>query len=546
MKHLFPLVAGLLIGAFWAGCNCGPGPGACLDSTECAPGHSCVANICTRNPTDGGTDGGNGGNDGGNDGGGGGGSDGGRTDGGGGGSDAGRPDAGCVNLQCQQVTCPGGGTTTLTGKIYDPSGTVPLYNALVYVPNGPVEPFTTGVSCDQCGALTTGSPLVITLTGADGSFRLENVPVGNNIPLVFQIGRWRRQVTLSSVPSCTTTPITDVNILRMPRNKSEGDIPLMAIASGSADPFECLLRKMGISDSEFTAPSGGGRVHYYVQNGNDLAQAAPRANTLWTDGGTLLQYDVVMLPCEGAENRKPSYATQNIINYTSQGGRVFTTHYGYVWLAFAQQPFPSTADWQPDKEQLANPPNPYNVTINQSFPKGAAFAEWLVNVGASADAGMLPIRESRRDVVAANPPISTAWMSGQYVRNSTTYRSVPHLTFNTPVNPAQQADGGTAPQCGRVVFSDFHVSVAARADPNAPFPDECKVEPLSPQEKALVFMLYDLSSCIQKDDAPPTTCSTSGQTCANDNGCCQGLACTTSNGGACTSGASCTCTPVIR
>ncbi len=528
MKKRLLWVVGAFTVSIWAACNCGHQPGVtCTSVSDCATGQSCVGGLCSV--SDGGPYGGDGG-----------------PPGGDGGPDGG--DGGCINLECQQVGCPDGGTTTLTGTVYDPSGQVPLYNALVYVPNGQTQAFTPGVSCDRCGAVTSGSPLVVTLTGPDGTFSLQNVPTGNNIPLVIQIGRWRRQVTIPSVPSCSSTPITDVNLVRLPRNQSEGDIPLMAIASGNADPFECLLRKIGISDPEFTRPGGGGRIHYYHENGLNMSPPAPAASTLWSDAGTLMNYDVVLLPCEGFEDSsKPSYAQQNIINYTSAGGRVFTTHYGYVWVAapFAPDPFPLTGDWRPDKNQVDNPPDPFTVTVDQSFPKGNAFASWLVNVDAGSTLGFLDLHETRHDLFGVDAG-STRWLYGTVPASNTP--SVQHMTFNTPVNPPAQADGGSGLQCGRLVFSDFHVTTSALNPGNdGGFPASCKVAPLTPQEKALVFMLFDVSSCIQRDDTAPSVCAGVRQNCSATTACCNGLICKNSGGQVCgSSDTGCRCGALLN
>src|SRR5690606_17656061 len=46
----------------------------------------------------------------------------------------------CSGIECDVEACPNGGTTSVSGVVYDPSGTIPLYNARVYVPNGPLDP----------------------------------------------------------------------------------------------------------------------------------------------------------------------------------------------------------------------------------------------------------------------------------------------------------------------------------------------------------------------------------------------------------------------
>jgi len=382
----------------------------------------------------------------------------------------------------------------VSGTVYDPAGKVPLYNAVVYVPNAPVDPIKTGASCDRCGTLS-GQPLVSTLTDSAGKFTLGDVPAGKNIPIVIQIGKWRRQVTLPSVTECAETALTDPQVTRLPRNQSEGDLPQMALASGSADPFECLLLKMGVDTSEFTSDTGTGRVHYFRENGVDMSPAAPKASTLYNDLGKMRNYDIVFLPCEGSERDKPAQADQNLVDYTTVGGRVFTTHYGYAWLAsnLGADPFPTTGQWQPGQTDKYTSTLP--ATINQGFPKGAAFAQWLVNVGASTTLGSMGILEGRHDLNSANTPPSTTWMTTDQMPAPNTNATL-HFTANTPLSaPDDQV-------CGRVVYSDFHVSASAKTTVPT-FPGSCKVEALTPQELALEFMVFDLSSCVQSDMKPP-------------------------------------------
>jgi hypothetical protein len=120
----------------------------------------------------------------------------------------------CEGLECQQTTCTmgactqmpcvPGASTTVSGTVYDPTGKVPLHDVVVYVPNR--EAFTPGVSCDRCG-FAVDNPIAFALTDANGKFVLKDVPVGADIPVVIQIGKWRRQFNISDVPRCVETAL---------------------------------------------------------------------------------------------------------------------------------------------------------------------------------------------------------------------------------------------------------------------------------------------------------------------------------------------------
>jgi hypothetical protein len=430
------------------------------------------------------------------------------------------PDGGgkpCTGLECFQVTtCAGGAQTTLTGKVYDPAGKVPLYNVVVYVPNGEPAPITAGLgaTCDRCSGTVSGSPIAVAVTDATGSFKLENVPADVDFPLVMQVGKWRRKVTIPKVAACQTVATT-AGVTRLPKNRTEGDIPRIALATGAADPLECLLRKIGLDDTEFGGAGSDARIHLYAGGGYGTKTATasfqggaafPAAPAMWGSLTELKKYDIVMLSCEGDENptTKPVTARQALYDYANVGGRVFTSHYHHYW--FSNSPVAAVkgiASWTNDftcsgpsctYEAEPSPATIVNATVQTTFPKGVAMKDWLRNTQSLTGPGeTLPIQEARHNVNAVTPnALSWITMQNPAAGNKT---AIEYTTFNTPVGASDTE------VCGRVVYSDLHVGAGDTT--GAPFPTGCTTPDLTPQQKALEIMLFDLSSCIQKDDKPP-------------------------------------------
>jgi hypothetical protein len=392
----------------------------------------------------------------------------------------------CTNLCLLQGTCDAG-PATLSGKVvagtlakYLPVGATdgdPVPGVLVYIPNGTVLPFTPRSAetqpqqCSSCGAEVSGAPLVKTTTDANGNFTLMNVPVGSSIPLVIQLGRWRRQLILGTT-TCGANSVSIVGMtpgtLRMPRTSAEGDIPLTAISTGSNDAMECVLLKMGVDASEFVAYSAGvtGRVHLYRGNGAIASNGGttPPETTLMgttTSNGTYNDYDQIVLPCWGVDpttagsaNTKTVAALANLVTYGDNGGRFFATHFSYTWL-YNNPPYSATAVW--DVDHNTNIPS-MSGAVSTAVPAANAglFLQWLQNVGAlttytaSPPAGTVTINAARHDVDSVVAP-SLSWIDGVDPADSSAM--LLHYSFDTPV---AQADAGPIAQCGHAIFSDFH------------------------------------------------------------------------------------------
>lgn len=405
---------------------------------------------------------------------------------------------GCKNLQCQQASC-ATGSTTISGQVFDPAGRNPLYNVAVYVPNEAVQPLEPGASCAPCEAMYSGKAVVSTLTDAEGRFTLEKAPDGTDIPLVVQIGKWRKQVVIPQVARCQDNVLPKA-LTTLPRNRSEGDIPNIAIATGSADTLECLLRRVGVDASEYTPGAGGeGRVHIFQGSPRggraspNTSPAAPRAaDALWTSADELMAYDVVLLSCEGQETLGMNQ--QALHDYAARGGRVFASHYHYSWFNSGPYAEENLARWTPGSQDVGN----INGTIVTTFPKGQALQQWLTHNNALVN-GELPIEEARHNAdVTSEHDVSQPWIVG--AQNSNAPGATQYFSFNTPTDQAKVPDGKL---CGRVVYSDLHVGAASEDNTRRTVPESCNDVELSPQEKALEFMLFDLSACVIPDDVPP-------------------------------------------
>ncbi|MEO6419643.1 MAG: carboxypeptidase regulatory-like domain-containing protein [Polyangiaceae bacterium] len=399
---------------------------------------------------------------------------------------AGGPKPGCVGLKCQQVDCPGGATTSISGVTYAPNGTLPLYNVIVYVPNAKLDPMVEGATCDKCGSIASGNPIVTALSDSSGKFKLTNVPSGDNIPIVLQVGKWRREITIPHVEACKETKLTSPEMTRLPKKQSEGNMPRIAVTTGSCDPMACLLPKMGIDSSEFgfDADIGTKKVIFYQGVGPTWGSMTPAQN-FWNDAAKLKKFDMTMLSCECSENTQnkgpAAYAAMD--EYLKAGGRALGTDFMYTWFRYGPAPLPTTA-------QVWYGGAPFDSAgvfdVDMTFPKGKAFGEWLVSVGGSTTLGKIPIATAFSNLSRVNSTIAQRWISKSTDKV---------FTFNTPIEAAP------ADQCGKAVFLDAHIGGSDVVD--GTFPAGCKGE-LTPPEKAFVFFLMDLSSCIQPDNGMVT------------------------------------------
>lgn len=393
------------------------------------------------------------------------------------------------------------GCNTIRGRVYDPAGRTPLYGVAVYVPRGELPKIADGVSCSRCGVPI--SAYAAAMTDATGAFSLSGVPDGDTVRVVLESGKWRRELTVPGARGCKEIVLDDPKVVRLPRDASEGSLPRVAVVAGGADSLECLLRKVGVADSEFgTAGDVKAHVHlYHGANGRSrFAGGKPfaEASTLFPDGKKLDAYDAVLAACAGrVEDHRtvPPAWVSAMEAYAARGGRAFFSHYMSYFVRGGSPALSGVAAIRPDDgDDLVDP---FVADVRTTFPKGKIFSEWLTAVGASTTPAKIPIRSAQYTVSSVEPSKATSWIeskNGVLQNGASVGPVVQYFTANLPAGAAE------ASQCGRYVVSDLHVgSDGSGTD----FPTGCASKDLTPQEKVLEFMLFDLASCVQADTTPP-------------------------------------------
>ena len=483
--------------------------------------------------------------------------------------------------------------TTITGRVVTPGrndanveNQLGVPNAFVYIlrnkgvadlpaiksgiPEG-------GTSCDRCEDQDLGPVLVGTVTDATGAFKLEgNVPVGDEFTMVVKAGRFRRafNYTLPDAAACQTTVLPTAlpeNPARLPRSMTDGlavNIPHIAVSTGEVDAMECVLEKMGIAHEEFVNPgadgSAAGRVHLYVSNittrageqefrGARLDDMTPAGSELYGSGTRLTSYDIVLADCEGGSydqmGTERTSMGANVIDYVNRGGRFFASHLSFTWLdrngmaAYSADAPNATglaaaATWSNSADNASKSATG-NIALGRPLasPRIQSFADWMASEHVTT-----PPDQTFKIIEPRSQATMLGASSEEFVFNSDVTKSSMGMDVVTPEDRTQQFSFNTpyaAPDeavCGRVAYSGFHVSVSGSGGMTSPFvgavfPDHCTAGGnLTNQEKVLLYMLFDLATCVGDTPPPPectpTTCDELGVRCGfSGDGCGKVLDC---------------------
>ena len=423
----------------------------------------------------------------------------------------------CITATQQCVNaCSGGGETTVTGTVYDPAGKNPLYGIVVYVPSETPAAITTGASCYSCNSLYTGNPIAYAVTDSAGKFTIHGVPDGANIPLVVQVGKWRMQYTLPSVTACQANDSgallnDEAQAAEQPHGRRHPEHRhrdrrrrLARVPAAPHRRRRVRVRTRGrAAPDAFTSSTATAGPTRRPPGPTRGARSGTRSRTSWRTTsrcsparGTRRRATATAAPSRPRCSRRSSTTPRT----AAACSRRTTTTTGSTRARSAAEPG-HVADGRPALRHRSERHHPDDAARRPALP------------ARRRDAAVDDQRQrahERRAAHRASAP-QRARHGGQHGVASRGSRRTPRrIRRARPSTSRSTRPSASAPdeQCGRVVYSDLHVGAASgdyggytdNIPANAIVPTGCGDGDLSPQEKALEFMLFDLSGCITPPD----------------------------------------------
>lgn len=257
----------------------------------------------------------------------------------------------------------------------------------------------------------------------------------------------------------------DDSTLPSKTNVAQGDtIPKMLLVEGNThyDHIEASLAKLGIDDLD-------------VQTDRSIT----------ADADALKKYHVVFLPCSDEDDPRSAETANraSLRNFVEAGGKLYVTDYAYEWV---RQPFGGYVSWKGESSTLgtaAGIDDEYNGPGKAQDP---GLRDWLAKVGG----GSLTLVGNWTKIEGVNtlPGLDENGMQVPIAPKVWMTVTDPADSIERPATVSFQQG------CGRVLFSSYHTE--------GDLGGTSAVDPLLDQEKALLYILLEVTACAGQVGPP--------------------------------------------
>ncbi len=375
--------------------------------------------------------------------------------------------------------CAGGTATTVSGVVRFPNGTLPVSNAFVYVPTGSVDDVARSGECGEC--VDGASVSAHTTTGSDGRFELTGL-TGGARQIVIEKGKFRRVANVE-ITECTRNEL-DAELIRLPRDSSEGQVPHVAVVQGEYDRMEVVLQQIGL------APSAVDLIASPIYGD----ASSDQASALLRDRARLTSYDIVLVNCgawvtdyDGVALCSDATVRDNLRAFVQGGGRLYATDLSYEIVEVTNPEMAdfyggtgdgmsSTVERPFGDAEIGDPMDSVVATVHDEDLRA-----WLEVNGALSGHDTMTVDgmlDGFTMMDRASPTHAKTWVDGAVEWGSyigVSGRGVRPLTVSTELG------------CGRTLFTSYHTVEESWGGSGG----------LVGQELALAYLVLEIGSGVQ-------------------------------------------------